>query len=95
MSLTTEDLHQIKGVVDESIKGLPTKTDLASGIAELAAMTKHGFDDMSEQFAGVHKELRVIKLDVLDVKLKLADTVQRGEFLGLQTRVENLERKAA
>lgn len=112
MSLTKEDLHQIKGVVDTSIAEQVrpiVEQAVSKEVDGLALMMKKSFDHVDEQFAEVKHDVAELKsdvaelkgdvselkLDMKDVKFKLADTVQRSEFHGLQFRVEQLEKKNA
>lgn len=46
MALTKEDLSQIKGVVGEATKTLPSKQDLDSAVENLARMVAKGFEQI-------------------------------------------------
>lgn len=59
---------------------------------ELARMVKDGFDHVDSRFDSVETDIKTLKSDVSDIKLRLDHCVYRFEFKELQQRVETLEK---
>lgn len=86
MSLTTDDLSKITTIVAASEQRV--KRELTERIDEriddLAAITGNGFGEVQEK-------LTEFRADLIDLKVKVMDTVSRGELRDLQNRVKKLE----
>ena len=97
MTLTTEDLSAIKGVVSDTISETVPEM-IQAAIDTLSLQIGEGFNEVTERFEQVEADISDLKTDVAElktdmreVKWSLADTVRRGEFLDVRTRVERLE----
>jgi hypothetical protein len=66
---------------------------IAQAIDTLALAVKQGFDAVDKQFADMGVQLKVIKQDVEDVKLRQDNVAYRFELRELQGRVMKLEDK--
>jgi len=96
MTLTKDDLKQIKNIMD-------------AGIEELATMTKRGFDAQDDHFKAQDKRFDMLekhliyqddKLDqlskvVANLEFIATEMVRRDEFLEVKTRLAQLEAKIA
>lgn len=92
MALTKEDLSQIKGVVGEATKSLPSKQDLDSVIENLARMVAKGFEQTATKtdITGLKSDIARLELEIMEVKERVIyierDTAEIRK--GLISRVE-------
>jgi len=101
MTLTKDDIKQIRTVVREEVGGLEKRTEdkfgnLEKGVGKkiddavdtLAAITKRGFDENTKQHTQIRK-------DISNLEFIATEMVRRDEFLELKARLVKLEAKAA
>ncbi|MDB5179114.1 MAG: hypothetical protein JWN01_1057 [Patescibacteria group bacterium] len=71
MTLTTQDLHAIRGIVTDTIKEtVPSIVDSAVGkaIDELSLQVGASFNEMTERFEGIEADITEFKTDMHEVK---------------------------
>ncbi len=100
---TRVEVHQMIG---EAVKDFPTRMEMHQFVDEatesLAQDVAQGFSGVDAQFRRVNEHFNLVENRLselergnLEIKFLLTDVVHRGEFLGLETRVDQLERRSS
>ena len=88
--MTTQDLQQLGQLFDEKLKEYPTKHDIEQVIeAKLEQKLKQELNPLNNKIDTIQRELHELSMIVHDA---LEDVVTQKEFMGLEKRVEVLER---
>lgn len=102
MALAKEDLKQIGKVVDRRV-GLSEKRlgkKIEDEVANLATMTKRGFDGVDKRFEAVDKgfdkierDLKLIRDDISHLAFIATEMVRRDELTEVKQRLSQIEAK--